>query len=408
MKYDFDKAVDRRGSNCVKWDGMKHIFGGDDLIPLWVADMDFETPDFVMEALRKRLEHPVLGYTETPDSYWQSIIDWQRRRNGWALEREWIEYIPGIVKGIGMVVNVFTEPGDKVIVQPPVYHPFHIVSRELGRQVVWNPLVSGEDSYYRMDFEHLESIIDEKTKVLILSNPHNPVGIAWDRESLKRLAEICHRRGVLVISDEIHSDLTLFGRKHIPFATVSQEAAACSITFAAPSKTFNIAGVVSSYSVIPDREIREKFYGWLHAFEMASPHMFAPIATEAAYRYGEEWLGQMLVYVEDNVRFVEEFCSAHFISACGLPLISPVRPEASFLVWLDCRALFADKTGLKVEGNEKEAAQFLAGFFKDAGLALNEGSIFGPGGAGYMRLNIGTARSILKESLERLSAHLKR
>lgn len=408
MKYDFDRIIDRRGTNCVKWDALEHVFGSSDLIALWVADMDFETPAFIVDALRKRLEHPVLGYTEVPDSYWQSIMDWQRKRNGWVTEKEWIEYIPGIVKGIGMVLNVFTEAGDKVIVQAPVYHPFHIVPRKLGREVLWNPLAAGVDSYYRMDFEHLESIIDDKTKVLILSNPHNPVGIAWDRESLKRLAEICHRRGVLVISDEIHSDLTLFGRKHIPFATVSEEAAACSITFAAPTKTFNIAGVVSSYSIIPNREIREKFYGWLDSFEMASPTMFAPIATEAAYRYGEEWLGQMLAYVEDNVRFVEDFCSSAFTVNGGVQLISPVRPEASFLVWLDCRALFAYKTGLKVEDNEKEAAQFLAGFFKDAGLALNEGSIFGPGGAGYMRLNIGTSRNILKDSLERLSAHISR
>lgn len=384
MIYDFDKEIDRKGTNSVKWDGLKSAFGSEDLLPLWVADMDFETPDFIMDALRKRLEHPVLGYTETPDSYWQSIIDWQSRRNGWKIEKEWLTYIPGIVKGIGMAVNVFSQPGDKVIIQPPVYHPFRNVPTALGREVVYNPLIPVEGGY-EMDFKQLETLIDDKCRLLILSNPHNPAGLVWSRETLQRLASICAERGVAVISDEIHSDMILFGGKHIPFATVSEEAARISITFAAPSKTFNIAGVVTSYAVVPDKNLREKFYGWLHAGEMNAPGLFAPIATQAALTQGDEWLSQMLAYMEGNVLFVEDFCRRHFNGK-----ILPMRPQASFLVWLDCRGLDLSH-------------EALLGLFKEkAGLALNDGEVFGPGGEGFMRLNIGTRRPLLEKALHKL------
>ena len=383
MVYDFDKVVERRGTSCVKYDALEAVYGSSDLIPLWVADMDFETPDFIMDALRKRLEHPVLGYASEDPDYWPAVLDWQRKRNDWDIDPSHVAFIPGIVKGIGMAVNVFTRPGDKVIIQPPVYHPFRIVPQENGREIVWNPLVLTEDGY-RMDLEHLESVIDDRCRLLILSNPHNPAGIAWPAETLAELAEICARHDVIVVSDEIHSDMYLWGKRHIPFATVSDTARRISITFAAPSKTFNIAGVISSYCVVPDDDLRKRFFGWLHASEMDAKGIFPPVATAAAYRNGEEWLRQMLHYVEDNVKFVEDFCRER------IPALKPMRPDASFLVWLDCRAL-----GL---GHDELNSMFL----DKAKLVLNDGAMFGPGGDGFMRMNIGTRRAVLEEALLRL------
>ena len=287
-----------------------------------------------------------------------------------------------------MVMNVFTKPGDKVIVQPPVYHPFSIVSRLNGREVVENPLVKLPDGGYAMDLEHLEKIAPG-CKLLILSNPHNPAGIVWDTETLRRLADICKRNGIVVISDEIHSDMTLFGHKHVPFATVSPEAESISITFGAPSKTFNIAGVVSSYAVVSDPELRSRFYNWLEANELSAPDIFAPIATIAAYRKGEEWRVQMLEYIEDNIRYVEDYCSRY------IPEIKPLRPQASFLVWLDCRELGLDHDGLN------------ALFVDKAGLALNDGEMFGHGGEGYMRLNVGCPRATLTKALDSLRDAVK-
>ena len=381
--YDFDKVIDRRGSGAVKADALKNVYGKEDLVPLWVADMDFETPDFIVDALRQRLEHPVFGYTVLPEDYWATVQKWILEHHGWQTECSWMTFIPGIVKGIGMAVNVFTRPGDKVIIQPPVYHPFRIVPQENGREIVWNPLVLTENGY-RMDLEHLESVIDDRCRLLILSNPHNPAGIAWTAETLAELAEICARHDVIVVSDEIHSDMYLWGKKHIPFATVSDTARRISITFAAPSKTFNIAGVVSSYCVVPDDELRKRFFGWLHASEMDAKGIFPPVATAAAYRNGEEWLCQMLRYVEDNVRFVEDFCRER------IPALKPMRPDASFLVWLDCRGLGLDHD------------QLVDLFINKAGLALNDGEMFNPGGQGFMRLNVGTPRKILKSALDRL------
>ncbi|MDE6680751.1 MAG: PatB family C-S lyase [Muribaculaceae bacterium] len=387
-KYDFDTEIERRGSGALKTDALGERYGRPDLIPLWVADMDFATPDFIIDALRRRLDHPVLGYTIEPADYRPAIIDWVRRRHGWELKPEWLTYIPGIVKGIAMVMNVFTKPGDKVIVQPPVYHPFSIVSRLNGREVVENPLVKLPDGGYAMDLEHLEKIAPG-CKLLILSNPHNPAGIVWDTETLRRLADICKRNGIVVISDEIHSDMTLFGHKHVPFATVSPEAESISITFGAPSKTFNIAGVVSSYAVVSDPELRSRFYNWLEANELSAPDIFAPIATIAAYRKGEEWRVQMLEYIEDNIRYVEDYCSRY------IPEIKPLRPQASFLVWIDCRELGLDHDGLN------------ALFVDKAGLALNDGEMFGHGGEGYMRLNVGCPRATLTKALDSLRDAVK-
>ena len=383
-RYDFDKVIDRRGSGAVKTDALGKVYGKDDLIPLWVADMDFETPDFIVNALKERLEHPVFGYTVIPEDYWQTVQKWIADRHGWETRCEWMTFIPGIVKGIGMAINALLEKDEKVIIQPPVYHPFRLIPQKNGREVVFNPLKALPDGSYEMDFENLEAVCDEKCKMLILSNPHNPAGIVWSRETLERLAEFCHSRGIIVISDEIHCDMALFGNKHIPFAHVSEKAAQCSITFGAPSKTFNIAGIVSSYAIVPNPELREKFFNWLEASEMSAPHLFAPIATMAAFRHGENWRKQMLGYVEGNIEFIEDFC------AQNIPQIRPIRPQASFLVWLDCRGL-----GL----SHDELTDL---FVNKAGLALNDGDMFSPGGNGFMRLNVGTSRSTLEKAMNQL------
>ncbi len=386
MTYDFDKIIDRRGTGALKLDVLEERYGRADLLPLWVADMDFETPHFITDALKERMEHSLFGYTVEPADYWPTVMQWLYDRHGWQVQREWLRFIPGIVKGIGMAVNVFTSPGDKVIIQPPVYHPFRLTPQGNGRTVVCNPLIRHDDGSYTMDFDNLAAVADEHCRLLILSNPHNPAGIVWDKETLARLAEFCYDRHIIVVSDEIHADMALFGHRHTPFATVSDKAAHCSITFGAPSKTFNIAGIVSSYAVIPDDTLRRRFYSWLSANELDEPTLFAPIATVAAFRHGEEWRKQMLHYVEQNILFVEEYCRAH------LPQIRPLRPQASFLVWLDCRAL-----GL---GHDDLVSLFV----DKARLALNDGEMFGQGGEGFMRMNVGTPRSNLRIALDRLAA----
>ena len=383
-KYDFDKIVDRRGTGALKLDVLKERYGRADLTPLWVADMDFETPSFITDALKQRLEHSLFGYTVEPDDYRPAIIDWIRDHHGWEVRPEWLSYIPGIVKGIGMVVNVFVKPDEKVIIQPPVYHPFRLTPQGNGREVVYNPLIENPDGTYSMDFDNLEKVADPSCRLLILSNPHNPGGIVWDRETLEKLARFCSSRGIIVISDEIHCDMALYGHKHIPFASVSQEAASCSITFSAPTKTFNIAGIVSSWCVVPDEKLRTRFFGWLKANELDEPNMFAPIATVAALRNGEEWRREMLRYIEGNIDFVINWCAER------IPQIKPLRPQASYLVWLDCRGL-----GLSPD-------DLIDLFVNKARLALNDGAMFGPGGDGFMRLNVASPRKLLEQALLQL------
>lgn len=393
-KYNFDKITERKGTNSVKHDALTRFFGREDLLPMWVADMDFETPDFIINALKKRLEHPIMGYTTLPDGYWATVTKWIKEHHQWDVEEEWMTYIPGIVKGIGMVINSLLKDNEKVIIQPPVYHPFRLIPENNGKQVVYNPLRRIENStsdgtvsageMYEMDFENLEKVADDKCKLLILANPHNPAGIAWDKDTLAQLASFCYKRGITVISDEIHCDMALYGHKHTPFASVSAEAAACSITFGAPTKTFNIAGIVSSYAIVPNKELREKFFGWLEANEFGEPNMFAPIATMAAFTHGEQWRQEMTNYIEGNIDYIIDFCRTQ------LPQIKPIRPEASYLLWLDCR-------GLGLTHDE------LTSMFTDkAHLALNEGAMFGKEGEGFMRFNVGTQLHTIKEAMQRL------
>lgn len=390
MAYDFDKVINRRGTHSYKWDRLKDVYGNPDLLALWVADMDWETPSFIKDALRKQLdETPVLGYTADPDEWWPTTLKWIKDHHQWDVKREWITYIPGIVKGIGMVINVFLKEDEKVIVQPPIYHPFYLTPQGNNREVVWNPLIpiyneEGNLVTYKMDFDNLAEVCDDKCRLLILANPHNPCGITWDKETLQRLAHFAKEHNLIVISDEIHCDMALYGNKHIPFATVSDEAAEVSITFSAPTKTFNMAGVVSSWAVVVNDELRNKFFHWLEASELCEATMFAPVATVAAFTHGEEWRKEMLSYVEGNIDFIIDYCKQY------IPQIHPVRPQASYLLWLDCR-------GLGITHPE-----LIDLFEKKAGLALNQGAMFGKEGEGFMRLNVGCPRATLQQALEQL------
>jgi len=383
MHYNFDEIIDRRGTGALKTDVLQERYGRSDLIPLWVADMDFRCGDFILNAIKNYCDKGILGYPCVSESYFHSIQNWLKSEHQWSIEEAWFSYIPGIVKGIALTILHFTKPNEKVIIQPPVYHPFRLVTQMHGRQVVNNPLIE-ENGKYCMDLEGLRNVIDSDCRLLILSNPHNPIGITWDEATLRELAEICYERNILVISDEIHSDMALFGNRHIPFATVSEKAEQNSITFMAPSKTFNIAGVVSSYSLIPNEKIRQSYYQFLHASELNDGTMFAYLATEAAYTQGREWKNQMLRYVENNILFVESYLQKH------IPTIRVIRPQASFLLWLDCRAL-----GL----NQKELNHL---FVEQANLALNDGEMFGREGIGFMRMNVGCPREILERALGQL------
>ena len=392
MKYDFNTIIDRTGSGDLMHGALLPRWHRDDLLPMWVADMGFAVCPDIIDAMKQRLEHPILGYTVEPEDYYPAIHDWILNHHQWSIHRRWLKFIPGIVKGIGIVCNLFLKPDEKVIVMPPVYHPFFLTPQGNHREVVWNPLKRKEDGYYEMDFDNLAQVYDEKCKVLILCNPHNPGGICWDKETLIKLAEFCYEHHILVVSDEIHADLAIFGHKHIPFATVSDKAAQISITFQAPTKTFNIAGIISSYAIVPNEKIRKVFYHWLTANELDEAHIFAHIATIAAFRKGEEWRKQMLAYVEDNIKFVEDYCKEK------MPQIRPLRPQASFLVWLNCRDLHLSHD------------QLLDLFIDKAHLALNDGEMLGPGGEGFMRLNVGCPRPLIAQALSQLAeaiSHLR-
>lgn len=392
MSYDFDAIIPRSGSGSMKYDDLTELYGRDDLLPLWIADMDFATPPFILDAIEERLKHPVLGYGMVPDTLWPAVARWVREHHGWEIKPEWLTYVPGIVPGIAMAVSALTSRGDRVVIQPPVYPPFHNVPAENGREVVFNPLrerSAAEGGGYEMDFGHLEALLaDEHTRLFILCNPHNPGGIVWPRPTLERIARLCVKHGVCVISDEIHCDLALFGHRHVPFASVCPEAAACSVTFQAPSKTFNMAGLAFSYAVVPCDKLRGRMLSFLEPNELNHPTILSPLAALAAYGQGEPWRREMLAYVEANVRLVEDFCREY------MPQLRPWRPQASFLVWLDCRAL----------GLSHEALIDL--FVNRARLALNDGASFGPGGEGFMRLNVGAPRSVIRQALEQLRAAL--
>ncbi len=390
-KYDFGSIIDRAGTHAVKTDALVDTFGRGDVTPLWVADMDFAVCPAITEALTQRLEsNRIYGYTVPIANYWQSIIDWQRERNGFEFGVDEMCYVPGIVTGFGLALNHFTQPGDKVIIQEPVYHPFRISIEGNGRIAVNNALRETADGYYEMDIVNLEQIMaEERPKMMVLCNPHNPIGIAWPDDVLRRVAQLARRYGVLVFSDEIHGDLMMNGNRHTPFATVSDDAAAVAITMGAPSKTFNIPGVVSSWCVVKNPQLREPFFKWLDVNGLNHPNFIAMTATEAAYRHGAEWLERCLCYIEGNIDLVVDYCERHIDG------IRAIRPQASYLVWLDCRGL-----GLTRE-------QVVDLFVNKARLGLNDGAMFGHGGECFMRLNVGSPRSVIEDALKRLDEAVK-
>lgn len=384
MNYNFDEVIERRGTDSVKWDGMSGRWGREDLLPMWVADMDFRTAPFVVEALKKRLEHEVLGYTFACEEWYSSIINWLQQRHGWTISREMLTFTPGIVRGLAFVIQCFTERGDKVMVMPPVYHPFFLVTEKNGREVVYSPLELRDDQYY-IDFDRFRTDV-QGCKLLILSNPHNPGGRVWTKEELAQVADICYESGTLVISDEIHADLTLPAYHHTTFALVSERAKMNSIVFMSPSKAFNMPGVASSYAIIENDKIRHRFREFMEASEFCEGHLFAYLTVAAAYSNGTEWLDQVVAYIQGNIDFAEAYLKEN------IPAIRMIRPQASYLIFLDCRGLGLNQEGLK---------DFFA---NDVRLALNDGAMFGKEGEGFMRINVACPRSLLQKALEQLKA----
>ncbi|MBU8878412.1 pyridoxal phosphate-dependent aminotransferase [Bacillus sp. FJAT-29790] len=383
MKYDFDQMINRENTACEKWDGLKDRFGVSEAIPMWVADMDFKSPPPVIEALSQRVQHGIFGYTNRPDSYFEAIIDWGKRRHHWSIDKKWIAHSPGILPALSSIINSFSQQGDKVIIQTPVYHPFSQIIKSLGRESVSNPLKL-ENSRYMIDIEDLKEKIDPTVKILVLCNPHNPVGRVWSEEELTMLGQICIENNILVVSDEIHCDLVFRGNKHIPFASLSEEFANLTFTCIAASKTFNIAGLQTSSIIIPNQKLRDIFNKAINNQCIGSPNTFGMVAAESAYRYGEEWLEELIDYLQGNL----DFLICYFQK--NIPQIKVIRPESTFLVWLDCRELGLAKNEL----DELMLSQ--------AKVAMNEGYIFGVDGEGFMRMNIGCSRSLLEKCLRQI------
>ena len=382
MKYDFDKVINRADTNCVKYDLRKQVFGNPDVLPMWVADMDFETPDFVRKAVIERAEHPVYGYHFKDEAYFQSIAGWLRRRHNWEVPTDWMSFTPGVVCGFNMAVLAFTEPGDEIIIQPPVYPPFHHAVSSHGRKLVYNTLVNRGDGY-EINFDQLAE--QTKTaKMLILSNPHNPVGRCWTRNELLLLGEICLKNNVLVISDEIHCDLVLPGYKHTPFATLGHQYAMNCITFHAASKTFNLAGLATSTAIIPNEYLRKTYVAYVEDLEAHLGNIFGKVATQTAMNQGDEWLAQLLDYVQGNIDYVSDLLTMN------LPKVKFHKPQATYMMWLDFNGF-----GL----TEEELWQKMT---REAQLGFNRGTDFGEAGSGFFRINLACPRATVEEAMKRL------
>lgn len=383
-KYNFNELIPREGTHAYKLEYRKKFFGRDDILPLWVADMDIAAPQEVATAIQERAAHEIYGYTVRGSWFQETIVDWMQRRHDWDVKPEWIEYSPGVVPALVISVMAYTNPGDKVLIQTPVYPPFFSVVTENGRQLVTNSLVE-TDGEYSIDFDLLDKqTSDPELKLFLFSQPHNPVGRLWTKEELLKLAEICLKNNVLIISDEIHSDLMLFGNRHIPLASLSDEIAQNTVTCMAASKTFNIAGFSTSYIITPNRKLMMEFRRVLMALHMYTGNIFGAIATDAAYKHGEPWLNELLTFLNDNVTFVRDFLKTN------LPEIKLTDPQATFLLWLDFRAWKLPQTELK---------SFIV---NKAKVGLNDGASFGQDGKGFMRLNVGSPRSMVEEGLNRI------
>ena len=389
MRYNFDEIVDRSQNYAAKVEESVLHYGTNQVIPLWIADMDFRTAPCIVDAIQARAEQGIFGYTWRAPQYFESIRAWQQARNGWLPDENCMAFSPGVVFGMRTVLAMFTQPGDQVLIQQPVYHPFADVVKNTGRELVVSSLKRDEDGYYTMDYEDLEAKAKSGVKCLLLCNPHNPVGRVWTPEELKRVGDICVRYGVEILSDEIHSDLMLDGHKHTCMASVSPEIAALTTTFISPSKTFNLAGLQSATIVFNRAERRDAYVTELKQMDIARNNCFSLVATIAAYTHGVEWLEQLLPYLSENMRLIRSFCAER------LPQLKPNTPEATYLCWIDARELGMDDEALKRFCVDK------------AGVAFGEGPEFGKGGSGFLRLNAACPRAVIEKALTQLEAAIK-
>lgn len=390
MQYDFDTPIDRTHTWSIKHDFKKENGKADDILPLWVADMDFRSPDSVVEALKKAVDHGIFGYSRADESYFDAVAAWYQKRHHLTLQPEWMTCTPGIVFALSIAVRAFTQEGDAVLIQPPVYHPFSRAILRNKRTLVENPLVL-KDGHYEMDLEELEQkVLDEHVKLMILCNPHNPVGRVWTREELTSLADICLRHHVYVISDEIHGDFVWQGHEQTPYASISEEACLHSMMCTAPSKTFNLAGMATSNLFIPDPEMRRKFRSELLDVGQENMNRLGLFACRAAYEGGGEWLDQLIGYLAGNLALVRDFCKNR------VPQIQLVEPEGTYLAWLDCREL-----GMTDD-------ELMAFFSNEAKVWLDPGTHSGEQGSGFMRFNLGSSRSVIAQALDQIEAAWKK
>jgi cystathionine beta-lyase len=381
MKYNFDTHVDRRGTASIKWDFSKRFTGAEDLIPLWVADMDFPSCFEVIEALKRRADHGVFGYTLEPESYYRAVIDWMKRRHGWEIRRGWMLSTPGVVPSLNLALLAYSQPGDRVIIQPPVYYPFKESILKLRRRVAENPLIFDGDRY-TMDFDQLEKLIDGRTRLIILCSPHNPVARVWFKEELESLVEICLRHNIIILSDEIHHDLILKGNRHIPTASLSKEADSITVTFTSATKTFNLAGLGCSLVIASDKQLRDRYRSTLQSIWTGIANALSAVATETAYRYGESWLEQVLEYVQGNYDFLVSHLPERLPEARVFPL------EGTYLAWVDLRSMGMSDEELKQR------------ILRRGRVWLDDGPMFGTGGEGFQRINLACPRRTLNKALE--------
>jgi cysteine-S-conjugate beta-lyase len=388
MSYNFDEIIDRDNTQCEKYDGRPDYFGTSDVLPLWVADMDFKTPDFIINTLKKRLSHPILGYMKFPEEFRDSVASWMLHRHSWKIDPSDIKLVPGVVPGLNLAIMAFSNPGDKIIIQPPVYPPFFGAVTNNDRKLLLNPL-QFKHGRYHFDFDDLEKKIDRGTRMLLLCNPHNPGGSVWTKEELLKLTDICSKHNIIIVSDEIHADVIYNGFHHTPLASVSETAANISVTLMSPSKTFNIAGLATAEAIIPNHNLMNQFYLTLNKVRVGYGNIFGIEALISAYTYGEEWLTELLLYLENNVNYAFNYISSE------IPMIKPVKPEGTFLLWLNCENL---------NMNPAELKHF---FIEKCHVGLNNGSDFGKEGNAFMRMNLGCPKKLLTEALQRMETAIK-
>ena len=383
MNFNFDKIIDRSDNFSAKWSEMDKNFGTNDLLPMWVADMDFLTAPCIMEALKERLEQGIFGYTTRPDSYNDSIVNWLDNRFSRKINKDWLMFSPAVITSISLLIQNLTKENDKIMIQEPVYSPFHNMVKNNNRELVISPLIKLDDGKYVMDYDDIESKIKD-VKIFILCNPHNPVGRVWTCEELTKLGDICLKHNVIVISDEIHSDIIFKNHKHTPFASISKELEQNTITCMAPTKTFNLAGIQSSFVVLPNKDHYEILGKAFSRLDIKRNNAFSLVATEAAYNYGEDWLHDLLNYIENNIDFAIEYIKNH------LPKLKVYKPEGTYLLWIDFNHLNVDENILK------------DALLNKGKIALSPGSNFGIGGNGYFRINLACPRSMVLDALKRI------